>query len=468
LEDGSTYSLSINDFRQHAFVTGATQYGKSTTVQKLLVEAFKKNIPFVVLEAAKKDYWRLTNKRGMNRIPVYSAGMDARKLLINPFQPEDNTRLEFHIQSLINALLAMFVQDDPLPQILTNLVYMCYEKRGWMTSQRVSAKENREYPILSDMLENLDECISSIGYSDDVKKDMKGVVTVRISSLIRQVGEFLNTRQNISIKDMYATSAIIELDDFDDVTKPFIASILAIKANEFSRQCSMVNKLHRLLVVEEAHHILPNAELRSSSPNSLRCSNYFSNMLAEVSAYGTGIIVVDQRASAISSSAIANTGVKIIHNIRQGDDIEAISRSMSLKEHEQSLLNKLNIGQVIISLPQTVEVCRVNVICDKESLSSMNIGCLLCNRDECITVNGIITPREEDIIENEDISMSALEKCIKSIECRHSIKLSHDEKICHVGRLVSKSADNNQIARQKLYDFNETQSRKVDHNENET
>lgn len=40
---------------QHSFVTGSTGSGKTTTVKKILCDAYKKNVPFVVIEAAKKN-----------------------------------------------------------------------------------------------------------------------------------------------------------------------------------------------------------------------------------------------------------------------------------------------------------------------------------------------------------------------------------------------------------------------------
>jgi len=453
MPNGSDYHLPISDFRQHCFVTGTTQSGKSTSVKQVLIEAHKQGIAFIILEAAKKDYWRLTGEYGMNKIPVYSAGMDAKKLHINPFIPEENTRLEAHIQDLINALLSMFDKEDPLPQLLTTLVYASYEKKGWDTTKRVRADEKREYPTLSDLLTNLDECVEQIGYSEDVMKDMKGVVRVRLSSLIRQVGELLNTQMNISIKEMYETSAIVELDDFDDNTKPFISSILAIKVNEFSKQCRMENQLRRILVVEEAHHIIPSHDYGVSSPNSQRCAKYFTNMLAEVSAYGTGIIAVDQRASAISSAALANTGLKIIHNVRQGDDIDAVARSMSLKEHEKVLLNKLNIGQAVVSLPQTVEVCKVNINTRRETPLISNIGCLFCNVDKCDDIKGSVSPYEDNLLKRSGITIRNIELCVSSIEERYSMSLTQSDKVCLIGRLVTKHTDNEMITRQQLFDY---------------
>ena len=450
-ENGNDYLVPVNGLRQHAFITGATQFGKSTSIRKILVEASKYEIPFVVIEAAKKEYWELKKVPGLVNVGVYSSGMDANELTINPFQPEDNTVLDSHIQSLIQAFLSLFDQADPLPQILTELIYICYEKKGWDVSKRVPKTHDLEYPILSDMLTNLDECIDSIGYSDEVRDNMKGVIRVRLSALIRQAGKSLNTRENLSIDQLFRQSAVVELDDYSDRNKPFVASVIAIKASEYSKQCATGSNLRRILVIEEAHHIIPNPEQKSVSANAALCSKYFSNMLAEVSAYGTGVVIVDQRPSAVASAAIANTGFKLVHNLHEGEDLESASAALSLKTHEKSILPRLRIGEAIVTVPQTNEVSRVRISADIPKNTQFNLGLLFCegcNSDH----SSLITDYELSILQNTDYSSASIRSCISNIENRNPIILSKEEKIMLAGDLVSHMPGNVQLKRQKLYE----------------
>lgn len=453
---GEMYPFSIDSLRQHAFITGTTQYGKSTTVKKIISEAHIRSVPFIVIEAAKKDYWRIVRNKGMHGVTVYSFGQDAKPLYINPFIPEENTLLEYHIQSLINVLLSMFTAEDPLPQILTNLVYRCYEEKGWNPRRRVSAESDLDYPVLDDLLYHLDSVIEEIDYADDVKKNLRGVVRVRVTSLIRQVGEYLNSEKNTSIRELFATSSIIELDDFTETEKSFVAGIIAVRVNEYSRQCDMNHTLKRLLVLEEAHHLLPNAEQRSISLCRARCSDYFSNMLAEVSAYGTGILVVDQRASAVSSSAIANTGVKIIHSIREGQDREIVSRSMSLSDTESRLLDQLRVGEVIISVPQATEICRVQVDVDSIVDSAWTVACLFCDGRRCSNLSSHITDFEVNYLKANGISLRTLKYCIKTIESRQLQPFSTHEKICLAGYLSAGLGGQELLLRQTLFDYSQS------------
>lgn len=459
MSGGSTYRYSLDDFRQHAFVTGAPRYGKSTTVQKIIAEAHRNGLRFIVVESAKKEYWELKKAPGLEGVRVYSAGRDTLPLRINPFQPEYNTQLEFHIQSLIHALLSMFDQEDPLPQILTELIYRCYEDRGWDTMTRVRGNEDLEYPCFDDMLKHLDAVIEDIGYDEEIKRRMSGVVRIRIQSVIRQAGLAFNTKDNISVEEMFRTSAVVELDDFADQLKPFAASVVALKVNEYTRQCRMSGKLKRLMVLEEAHNIMPNPASAGTSRNAARCSAYFSRMLAEVSAYGTGIIVIEQRPSAIAPAAIANTSIKIVHNIHEGTDIETIMSSLNLKAHAKSHLSTLAIGQAVVAFPQTDRICMVMINGMKGLNPGAHLGCLFCNSTFCQPVDFQISQYVMNTVAANGISKASLQRCVLSTADamgRELCDLSRNEIMCIAGQICQRTStkdDNPVVTRQHLYDL---------------
>lgn len=456
LKDGTKYNLSLKDLYQHAFVAGTTQYGKSTTVKQIISEIYQKNIPFIVIESAKKDYWKATKSEQLKNVEVYSFGMDAKPLYINPFVPEDNTRLEYHIQNLIYALLSMFNAEDPIPQILTNLVYLCYEKKGWNTQRRVRLDTALDFPRLTDLLDNLDEVLNDIDYDEEVKQNMKGVITVRITALIRHAGDFINSEKNINIESLLKNSAIIEIDDFSYDFRPFVAGILALKMDEYSRQCNMENRLQRLLVIEEAHHLMPNVERKDISPSRARCSEYFSNLLAEISAYGTGMIIVDQRPSAISSSAIANTGMKIIHHISDGYDKEIICTAISLTAEETKILNQLTVGETVISLPQSKEICRVKINPKLTNNNLWHYGHLFTKEEPTCDIRSYDLDYESSYVRTNGLNLHSIKQCINSIEAKNSIKLSDNDKMLLAGVLSLQSKENDLRIRQSLFDYYDT------------
>lgn len=431
IENGDSLYADVNSMRQHVFVTGTTQYGKSTTVRKLLWEAKQRNVQFVVIEAAKKDYWKMVNYKGMEGIKVYSSGDDALDLRINPFQPEDDVILDNHIQNIIQAFLSLFDGEDPIPQILSDLVYLCYEKKGWITTKRANEQIDLEYPVLSDMLLNLDECINSIGYGEETRNNMRGVLKIRLSSLIRQAGKAFDTKDNISMREMFNNSAIIELEDFSEINKPFVASILAIKAGEYSKQMAMGNSIKRILVLEEAHHIIPNVELRTATKSSIKCSTYFSNMLAEISAYGTGVVIVDQRPSQVSSAVLANTAMKVIHNLREREDIDIIINSLLLEEG--GMVNKLEIGEALVTLPQThmINRVRINGKIEKSGFTTISkvFNSNINKRD--LPIDDF----EKKVISTYGYNADSLKRCLRFLEDKEGKIFNKTERLVAVGEL---------------------------------
>ena len=332
---------------------------------------------------------------------------------------------------------------------------MCYEKKGWNTQRRVRLDTDLQFPKLSDLLDNLDEVLDNIDYDEEVKQNMKGVITVRITALIRHAGEFINSNKNISIETLLHNSAIVEIDDFSYDFRPFVAGVLALKMDEYSRQCNMENRLQRVLVIEEAHHLMPNVEKKDISPSRARCSEYFSNLLAEISAYGTGMVIVDQRPSAISSSAIANTGMKIIHHISDGYDKEIVGKAISLTAEETKILNQLTVGEAIVSLPQEKEICRVNVKPTLTKNNTWNYGCLFIEEITCDITN-FLGEYEISYIKTNGFNLHSIKQLIICIEAKKSIKLTNNEKILLAGQLAMYSKENELRIRQSLFDYYET------------
>ena len=348
--DGSNqdFYIPVDALRQHVFITGFTQSGKSTTMQRIIGEISDRGIPFIVIESAKKQYCQLLADRCLSsRMQVYSGGYDARLLQINPFQPEAGTILDNHIQSLVALFVSLFDEPAPLPQIINLLVYKAYSSKGWNNKDRVKRIERREFPTIATMLQLIDEVIEEIRYSSkypETAENMRGVIRGRLLSIVQgSMNDVLNTIHNISIEEMFSSSSVVELDDFSESNRSFVSGLLALKTYEFSRNSDYGNTIRRLLVIEEAHNIVPNIDLGRVSSNSALCSNHFTSMLAEVAAYGTGLVIIDQRPTAVSPAVIANTGTKIIHNLQAGEDKSAMAISLGLTETETNIISDLKI-----------------------------------------------------------------------------------------------------------------------------
>lgn len=454
---GQPFYVPLNALRQHVFITGFTQCGKSTTMQHIISEIVDADIPFIVIESAKKQYCELLrDSRLLGKMKVYSGGYDTKLLQINPFQPETGTILDNHIQSLVALFVSLFDEPAPLPQIINLLVHKVYASKGWNSKDRIKQSEEREYPTINTMIQLIDEVIDEIRYSSkypETAENMRGVIRGRLLSIVQgSMNDVLNTTNNISIEEMFSASSVVELDDFAETNKTFVSGLLALKAYEYSRSSDYGNATKRLLVIEEAHNIVPNTEQKRVSSNIAMCSNHFTSMLAEVAAYGTGLVIIDQRPTAVSPAVVANTGIKIIHNLQAGEDKTAVGASLGLTETEVNMISDLKVGQAIVKIPDSPEKCRVNINRNLIDANVVNWGVLFLGSNQQHYVSPGVNPSERSYFLSCGSSTDAIINCLSFAELRLHRLMEFPEKMLYAGELLNTTKASVRNKRQILYE----------------
>jgi hypothetical protein len=74
----------------------------------------------------------------------------------------------------------------------------------------------------------------------------------------------------------------------------------------------------------------------------------FGHMLAEVRAYGQGIVIADQVPVRLSADIVKNTNLKVIHRLVAGDDRAAMAAAMSMTPQQASQLAVLPPGRAAV------------------------------------------------------------------------------------------------------------------------
>ena len=105
-----------------------------------------------------------------------------------------------------------------------------------------------------------------------------------------------------------------------------------------------------MLVIEEAHRLLANVDPSSAGDNTARAQavESFSNLLAEIRAYGQGIVVVDQVPTKLAPDVIKNTNLKIAHRIVDEADRKVLAGSMSMSASQMAALASLARGEAAV------------------------------------------------------------------------------------------------------------------------
>lgn len=382
--DGSNQPLRIllDDMTEHVLVTGATGSGKTNTVMVLVSGAHESNIPVCIIEPSKKDYWYLSGT--MPDLVVYSAGYDAKRLVLDPFTPERGIILANHVDNLLYAFSGAFEMETPTRLALNGLIKFSYEKLGWSLSDLYYGQA-KALPTIGTLIELLPEFMESkLQYGEEVRSNIYGSLLNRLNSLSEgSVGSIVNGDRRFALtgEKLASGTVLIELDDLPIDIKPFITELLLIKLSQYLRRQDASKKLRNLIVLEEAHNVFCDIAPSKREDSKSIASAYFSNLLSEIREYGTGIVIADQGASQINANAISNTKVKIMHALGNDADVEAEAFALQLDDYRKRLLPEFRTGEALVAIRGQAGPWKVAVK-HAEKESPHTAACLFCQHKQ--------------------------------------------------------------------------------------
>ncbi len=371
--------LPADSLNRHVFVCGATGAGKSQTVRALLEAATAAGIPWLVVEPAKAEY-RLMAARLAAAAPAGPAAdadcavpaevvrirpgeADAIAAGLNPLEPApDAEGRRFPLQThadLVKALfIASFRSEEPFPQVLSAALTRVYEDGGWdlALGEPAAAGADPGYPSLTDLQRAATRIVQEVGYSQRITDDVLGFIKVRLSSLrLGATGRFLEGGHQLDFGGLLRTNAVFEIEDVgDDSDKAFLMGTVLIRLAEHLR---MVNRaqpvpagLRHLTVIEEAHRLLRRQEPSGGASGGAagHAVEMFAGLLAEIRAYGEGLVIAEQIPGRLIADVIKNTAVKITHRLPAADDRDAVGATMNMTRTQNRFLVTLRPGEAAV------------------------------------------------------------------------------------------------------------------------
>lgn len=351
--------LSRSTLNRHTLVCGATGSGKSMTVRHLLTEATRNDLPWLVIEPAKAEYRRMANRlstlgRG-DVITLRPGDIAAPAAGFNPLEPAPGFTLQTHADMLKALFVASFRSVDPFPQIVAAAITRSYEAFGWdlTLGSAPGRADTAQYPMLSDLQRVAERVVADIGYGSEVSADMHGFIKVRLESLrLGTTGRFFEGGHRLNFGELLQRNVVIEIQDVgDDADKAFLMGAMLIRLVETLRVDAMDQDvdppLRHLTVIEEAHRLLREVEDREAGGTG-QAVEMFASILAEVRAYGEGLIVAEQIPSKLISDVIKNTAAKIVHRLPAQDDREAVGATMNLDKMQATRVVSLTPGEAAV------------------------------------------------------------------------------------------------------------------------
>jgi helicase HerA-like protein len=368
--------VSLATLNRHTLVTGATGSGKSQTVRHLLEQLTRSSVPWLVVEPVKSEYAAMAGRiasAGTKLTLISPADPDATPLAINPLAPEPGFPVQAHIDMLRALFLAAFDAHEPFPQIMTQALQRVYESCGWdpvSGSSRPGAVVPPAVPTLAQLQGAAMDVIAEVGYGPELQADVRGFVDIRLRSLrTGSAGRFFEGGHPADIAELLRRNAVLAIEDVaNDEDKAFLIGTLIIKITEHLRlrqRAAASNRngpasdgpasdgsnsggsssrgsasdssnggddaLRHVIVIEEAHRLL-----RAGRPGaSGHAVELFAGLLAEIRAYGEGLVIAEQIPAKLIPDVVKNTALKIVHRLPASDDRELVGATMNL-DPEQS------------------------------------------------------------------------------------------------------------------------------------
>ena len=367
------YLASHGSLAFHTFVTGITGAGKTNTIIRLLREATKIQIPFLVIEPAKAEYRALLHdSRIGSELQIFTPGSErVSPFRLNPLEVMPGTPLGTHIDLLRSVFTASFGMWTPMPQVLEQSLLDVYRDRGWdLTTgrNRRAAREAAEadpssFPTLSDVHARVGELVPRMGFDPEARDRILASLQTRLNGLrTGGRGRMLDVHRSIPMSELLSRPTVLELESMgDDDDKAFLMGLLFIRLVEYRRAeeerlrddeakgaAQARPDLRHLLVIEEAHRLLTNAQRNTNEEQADprgKIVETFTNLLSEIRAYGQGVIIADQVPSRLAPDAIKNTNLKLVHRIVAGDDRDMLGKAMGMSERQMAVLPSLDKGK---------------------------------------------------------------------------------------------------------------------------
>ncbi|HEY1617091.1 MAG TPA: ATP-binding protein, partial [Streptosporangiaceae bacterium] len=344
------FRVPLSTLNRHAFITGATGAGKSQTVRHILEQLTGAGVGWLAIEPVKSEYASMAGRiEGTGEVTVINpADPAAVPVSVNPLAPEPGYPVQAHIDMVRALFLAAFDAREPFPQIMSQALQRAYTDCGWDTvtgTARPGSAAPPTVPTLARLEAAALDVIQEVGYGPELQADVRGFVGVRLRSLrTGSAGRFFEGGHPGDVGALLRRNVVLAIEDVaNDEDKAFLIGTLIIRIVEHLRmraKAGPVEGLRHVIVIEEAHRLL-RAGREGASAHAVEL---FAGLLAEIRAYGEGIIIAEQIPTKLMPDVVKNTALKVLHRLPAADDRQLVGAAMNLDDEQSRQVVSLRPG----------------------------------------------------------------------------------------------------------------------------
>jgi hypothetical protein len=345
-----TFRVPLETLNRHAFVAGATGAGKSQTVRHMLEQLTAAGVHWLAIEPVKSEYAAMAGRiEGASDVTVINpADPGAVPMSVNPLAPEPGYPVQAHIDMVRALFLAAFDAHEPFPQIMSQALQRAYGDCGWdpvTGAGQPGATAPPTVPTLARLEAAALDVIQEVGYGPELQADVRGFVGVRLRSLrTGSAGRFFEGGHPADIGALLRRNVVLAIEDVaNDEDKAFLIGTLIIRIVEHLRmraKSGPAGGLRHVIVIEEAHRLL-RAGREGASAHAVEL---FASLLAEIRAYGEGIVIAEQIPAKLVPDVVKNTALKILHRLPAADDRAVVGAAMNLDENQSRQVVSMRPG----------------------------------------------------------------------------------------------------------------------------
>lgn len=366
-EEPSDVRLDRDSLTSHVFVTGSTGAGKSNAVYRLLEEASREEVGFLVVEPAKGEYKDVFGSD--EDVHVFGTNPAYAPLLrLNPFSFPEGIHVLEHVDRLVELFNVCWPMYAAMPAVLKSAVERSYEDCGWNLVSSDNPYGSGLYPCFADVARNVREIIDSSEYDAENKGAYKGSLLTRLTSLTTGINGMVFSSEEVSQEELFDGKTVVDLSRVgSSETKSLLMGIIVLKLQErrMTQDIPHNSCLRHLTVLEEAHNLLRRASADQSAEggNLLGKSvEMLANSIAEMRTYGEGFIIADQAPGLLDASVIRNTNTKIVLRLPEGGDRSLVGGSEALTDSQIAELARLPRGVAAVYQNDWIEavLCKID------------------------------------------------------------------------------------------------------------
>ena len=241
-EENRRLSINMKKLTSHTFIAGSTGAGKSNTIYKILDEALKNKVNFLVIEPAKGEYKHVFGN--LKNVNVYGTNHKMMPLLrLNPFSFPKNIHVLEHLDRLVEIFNVCWPMYAAMPAVLKNAVEKSYEDCGWELTESTNEFGDDLYPNFADVARNVKKVIDSSEYDTENKGAYKGSLLTRLNSLTNGINGLIFSDDEIPLKELFDSNVIVDLSLVgSSETKSLLMGMLVLKLQEYRMSCGGMNK----------------------------------------------------------------------------------------------------------------------------------------------------------------------------------------------------------------------------------